>query len=149
STKLNGLVNMIKKGETWLINKEWFMDLAEKIIYHEYGNYLALNGIHSVKLSTRKEILERLSRGKQYMDDNFMTVADVNEVAVAGNLSEFHFFRSFRQAFNITPYQYLLNKRLEFARQMLEASDFSITEISARCNFPDLATFSKAFKRKF
>ena len=27
------------------IDKEWFLDLVEKIVYHEYGNYLALNGI--------------------------------------------------------------------------------------------------------
>jgi AraC family transcriptional regulator len=147
--KLNSLVDMIHRQETDLINKEWFLDLTEKIIYHSYGNYLALNGIQSVKLETRKELLRRLQMGKQFMDDNFLDVQDVSEVAVASNLSEFHFFRSFKQAFGITTYQYILNKKLELARTLLQDKNVSVTTIASTCNFPDLFTFSKAFKRHF
>jgi len=147
--KLNSLVDMIHQRETEAINKEWFLDLTEKIIYHSYGNYLALNGIQSVKLETRKELLRRLHMGKQFMDDNFLLINDIGEVAVASNLSEFHFFRSFKQAFGITTYQYILNKKLELARRMLQDNDTSITTIASICNFPDLFTFSKAFKRRF
>ena len=147
--KLDSLVNMIHHHDTDRINKEWFLDLTEKIIYHSYGNYLALNGIQSVKLETRKELLRRVNIGKQFMDDNFLTINDVSQVAVASNLSEFHFFRSFRQAFGTTTYQYILNKKLELARTMLQERDASITAIASICNFPDLFTFSKAFKRRF
>ena len=147
--KLNSLVDMIHQRETEAINKEWFLDLTEKIIYHSYGNYLALNGIQSVKLETRKELLRRVHLGKQFMDDNFLTINDITEVAVASNLSEFHFFRSYKQAFGITTYQYILNKKLELARRMLQDKDVSITAIASICNFPDLFTFSKAFKRRF
>jgi AraC-like DNA-binding protein len=147
--KLNSLVDMIHQRETEAINKEWFLDLTEKIIYHSYGNYLALNGIQSVKLETRKELLRRVHLGKQFMDDNFLTIKDITEVAVASNLSEYHFFRSYKQAFGITTYQYILNKKLELARRMLQDKDVSITAIASICNFPDLFTFSKAFKRRF
>jgi AraC-like DNA-binding protein len=147
--KLDSLVNMIHHHETDQINKEWFLDLTEKIIYHSYGNYLALNGIQSVKLETRKELLRRVNIGKQFMDDNFLNINDVGEVAVASNLSEFHFFRSFKQAFGITTYQYILDKKLELARAMLLGKESSITTIASICNFPDLFTFSKAFKRRF
>jgi len=140
---------MIHQHETGQINREWFLDLSEKIIYHSYGNYLALNGIQSVKLETRKELLRRVHTGKQFMDDNFLTINDVSEVALASNLSEFHFFRSFKQAFGITTYQYILNKKLELARTMLQNKYDSITTIASICNFPDLFTFSKAFKRRF
>jgi AraC family transcriptional regulator len=87
--------------------------------------------------------------GKQFMDENFLTINDVSEVALASNLSEFHFFRSFKQAFGTTTYQYILNKKLELARTMLQEKDASITAIASMCNFPDLFTFSKAFKRRF
>jgi len=147
--KLNTLVSMIHNGDTEQIDKGWFLDLAEKIIYHAYGNYLALNGIQSIKLETRKELLRRLYIGKQYMDENFLTISGIGEVALASNLSEFHFFRSFKQAFGTTTYQYILNKKLELARSMLTNHEIPITEIAATCNFPDLFTFSKAFKRHF
>lgn len=148
--KLNELVGHIRKGDaSKFINREWFLDLTEKIIYHEYGNYLALNGLHSVKAETKRELLRRLNQGKQFIDDHFLTINEMNEVAIACNLSEFHFFRSFRQAYNITPYQYVLNKRLTCALELIRKGTMSVTEISLHCNFPDLFTFSKAFKRRY
>jgi len=148
--KLKRLVTSITNGQAHQhINKEWFLDLVEKIIFHEYGNYLALNGIQSVKLETRKEILQRLNIARQYMNDSYLSIDEINQVAVFCNMSEFHFFRSFRQAFGISPYQYILNRRLETAKELLIAGDLSITDIAAHCNFPDIFTFSKAFKRRF
>lgn len=148
--KLDGLVASIKNGEAEkVIDKEWFLDLVEKIICHEYGNYLAMNGLHSVKLETRKELLRRLNSGRQFMNENYLNIDSIHEIATASNLSEFHFYRSFRQAYDITPYQYILNKRLELANELIRQGTMSITEISLHCNFPDLFTFSKAFKRKY
>ena len=148
--KLDVLAIAIRKNEAdQLIDKEWFLDLVEKIICHEYGNYLALNGLHSVKLETRKELLRRLWTGKQFMDENFLSINEISEVSLVSHLSEFHFFRSFRQAFGTTPYQYILNKRLSFAEQLIRNGRMSITDISLHCNFPDLFTFSKAFKRQY
>ncbi|MES1221495.1 MAG: AraC family transcriptional regulator [Bacteroidota bacterium] len=148
--KLDALVEAVKAGNAEeTINREWFLDLVEKIVYHEYGNYLALNGLNSVKVTTRKELLGRLNAGKQFMDEHFLTISGISEVSVISNLSEFHFFRSFKQAYRITPYQYLLNKRLEFANELIKNEDDSITDISLQCNFPDLFTFSKAFKRRY
>ena len=148
--KLNKLAEDIDNGSIdESINKEWFLDLVERIVYHEFGNYLALNGIHSVKPATKKEILERLKIARQYMDENFLQVEDIAEIASVCNLSEFHFFRSFRQAFGITPYQYVLKKRLELSRILLQNKELSLSKIAVQCNFPDLPTFSKAFKRQF
>src|SRR5436190_6608662 len=148
--KLNELVAAIAGGNAGQqIDKEWFLDLVERIIFHEYGNYLSLNGIRSVRMETRKEIFRRLKTAKQYMDDEFLGIDEINQVAKVCNMSEFHFFRSFRQAFNITPYQYILNKRLELAKLLLQKGQLSITQIAGYCNFPDVFTFSKAFKRQF
>lgn len=147
---LNELVVAIANGQTGeYINREWFLELVEKIIFHEYGNYLALNGLHSVKLETRKEILRRLKTARQFMDDEFLDIDEIKRVATICNMSEFHFYRSFRQAFSISPYQYLLNKRLEFATELIKRGDMPLTNIAAHCNFPDVFTFSKAFKRRF
>lgn len=150
SDKLNSLVSAIAVGQAHEhITREWFLDLAEKIIYHEYGNYLALSAIHSVKTETRKEILRRLKVAKQYMDDDFLHINEVNQVATACSMSEFHFYRSFKQVFGISPYQYLLSKRLNLAKELIEKNNISVTDAALQCNFPDIYTFSKAFKRKY
>jgi AraC family transcriptional regulator len=147
---LNDLVKAIANGQAHsYVDKEWFLDLIEKIIFHEYGNYLALNGILSVKPETRKELLRRLNVAKHYIDEQYLNIGEVSQVASYCAMSEFHFYRSFKQAFAISPYQYLLNKRLELARELIVAGNMSITSIAAHCNFPDIFTFSKAFKRQF
>jgi AraC family transcriptional regulator len=148
--KLKELVAAIGVGRAdEHVGREWFLDLVEKIIFHEYGNYMALNGLHSVRIETRKEILRRLRTAKQYMDDQFLSIDEVSQVANICNMSEFHFFRSFRQAFGITPYQYILDKRLALAKELLQKGQWSITHVACYCNFPDVFTFSKAFKRQF
>lgn len=148
--KLNELAHWIETGQaSRFINKEWFLDLVEKIIFHEYGNYLALNNLQATRLETRKEILRRLRVAKQYMDNCFLDIDEIKQVAAASSLSEFHFFRSFRQAFGITPYQYLISKRLDLAKELIRMGELSVTEIASHCNFADVFTFSKAFKRQF
>ena len=97
---------------------------------------------------------QRIIATPEYRKNNiwknlFYTIEDINEVAVHCNLSEFHFFRSFRQAYGITPYQFLLHKRLALADEFIRKGDMTITAVSAYCNFPDLFTFSKAYKRRF
>ena len=101
------------------------------------------------KKETRKEIFRRLKTAKQYIDEEFLCIDEISQVAKICNMSEFHFFRSFRQAFSITPYQYILHKRLQLAKELLLGDQLSVTQIAGHCNFPDVFTFSKAFKRKF
>lgn len=150
SGQLKELVAAIHYGKVdALVDKEWFLKLAEKIIYHEYGNYQSLNALSSLKPDTKKELLHRLKKAKNYMDEQFLFINDIQEVAIHCSLSEFHFFRSFRQAFAVTPYQYILRKRLELAAALLRQNKMSITAIALHCNFPDLFTFSKAFKKHY
>lgn len=131
------------------INEEWFLQLVELIIQQEKNNCIALNGLPAKKISTRKEVYERLLTAKAYMHDCNLQNPEISEIAKHCNLSVFHFFRSFRQAFGITPYQYLMQLRLDFAKQLLKEGDTSITDIAMHCGFPDVFTFSKAFRRNF
>jgi hypothetical protein len=94
--KLDELVAAIARGQApGYISKEWCLDLVEKIIFHECGNYPALNGIRSIKLEITKEILTRLKVAGQYMEAEYLSIEEINRVAVFCTMSEFHFFRSF------------------------------------------------------
>lgn len=148
--KINNLIPYISDNSVpeKKIGREVFLDLAEQIILLEKGNLLALNGLPSVKVSTRRETLARLKRGKEYIDDVFLKNPGIAEIATNCMMSEFHFLRSFRQAFGITPYQYMLTKRLEHARGLL-LQHKSIGKTALVCGFPDSKTFSKAFIRVF
>ena len=149
--QLQKLSNALRNGQYHpeMINDEWFLQLVELIILQEKGNYLSLNNIPAKKTATRKEIYERLLQGKQYMDAYYSLNPDIATVAQNCSLSTFHFFRSFRQAFGISPYQYMMQLRLKYALELMQDENYSLTDIASLCGFPDLFTFSKAFKREY
>jgi AraC family transcriptional regulator len=117
------------------------------MVYQEYGNYLALNDIHSVKPSTKKEVLERLQMAKEYIDGNFLQIAEIKEVADHCNMSEYHFFRRFKEVYKKTPYQYITENKMQLAKTLLLEKSHSISDIAILCSYPDVFTFSKAFKK--
>ncbi|MBO9683584.1 MAG: helix-turn-helix transcriptional regulator [Flavisolibacter sp.] len=60
---------------------------------------------------------------------------------------EYHFFRRFQEVYKKTPYQYITQQKMHLAKYLLLGSKHSISEIAFYCNFPDVFTFSKAFKK--
>jgi AraC-like DNA-binding protein len=145
--KLQGLLHTINTEDDVHVTREWFLDLSEKIVFQEYGNYLALNEINSVKISTKKEVLQRLQLAKEYMDVNFLQIAEIKEVASHCNMSEYHFFRRFKEVYKKTPYQYITERKMQMARELLLKKSNSVSEVAMQCSFPDVFTFSKAFKK--
>jgi AraC-like DNA-binding protein len=145
--KLLQLNYLIQAGTVIKPNKEWFLDLSERIIYQEYGNYLTPKEIKNVKASTRKEVLHRLQKAKEYIDTNFLQIKEIKEIADHCGMSEYHFFRRFKEVHKKTPHQYITEQKMHLAKYLLKGSKHSISEIALSCNFPDVFTFSKAFKK--
>jgi AraC-like DNA-binding protein len=135
--------------ETTALGEEWFFELAELIATQEQAHHRALRALDVVKRSTRDEIYRRLLRGREYMNEYYLQSPQIAQVAQQCFMSEFYFFRCFRQAFGITPHQYMLRKRLKLAAQLMEQKQMSISRVAMECGFPDLSTFSKTFKKHY
>lgn len=69
-------------------------------------------------------------------------------LANAAGLSEYHFLRMFKHSTGLTPHQYVINQRIERAKELLQKSDMSITEISYLLGFSTPAHFTHHFRRK-
>lgn len=150
ASRITKLANDIKTGKEIALSKDWFYGICEEIIYQQYGKYISYSNLSCVKDATKKEILRRLWAAKEFIDANFLQVSSMHEIANAACMSDYHFFRCFRVAYKTTPYKYILQKRLAYAQLlMLEIPGAGLKEIAARCGFPDIATFSKAYKRCF
>ncbi|HVF95950.1 MAG TPA: AraC family transcriptional regulator [Flavisolibacter sp.] len=99
--------------------------------------------------SVQQELALRLSKAKEVMDDACTESLSIEAIAQASLLSPSHFFRLFRQAYNISPYQYLLQRKLERAHYTLNQHQQSITATALHCGFADVASFSKAYKKQY
>jgi AraC family transcriptional regulator len=60
-------------------------------------------------------------------------------------LSISHFCRAFKQSFGISVHQYVIHRRIEFAKFLLKSSSSSLAEIALRSGFCDQAAFSRTF----
>lgn len=83
---------------------------------------------------------------KQYIDEHLCTDLRVKDIAMVACMSEFHFFRLFKEFFKITPHRYYLKRKTEMAARLLTTTSEPVSAISNKCGFRDLYTFSRIFK---
>jgi len=69
----------------------------------------------------------------------------LTELASEVGLSVFHFTRAFRETFGLSPYRYLLRRRLGQARDMLSAGEANLHLISRRCGFSSVPHLTNTF----
>lgn len=62
-------------------------------------------------------------------------------------LSARHFSRAFRHSFGTSPYRWLVERRVERARQLLAESVMPIAEIAVASGFADQSHFTRVFSR--
>lgn len=86
---------------------------------------------------------------KQIIEANLFAQINIEELAQKTNLSVSSFKREFAKLYNDTPANYIKNKKLEKAAELLLASDNRIADIAYECGFNDLANFTKSFHDKY
>ena len=78
-----------------------------------------------------------------------MTDLSLEKIAETAHLNTAYFLRSFKYFFKVTPYQYIIHRRLDEAKKLLENSKVSVTEVCFSVGYYDLTSFIKLFRNKF
>ena len=89
----------------------------------------------------------RILRAKAYMDANYKGGTCLAEAIAQSGLSARRFGDLFRDMFGLSPNRYLILRRIEQAKSMLETNCLSVTEVAELCGFSDVYYFSKVFKQ--
>jgi AraC family transcriptional regulator len=103
----------------------------------------------AAKRSTREELFRRLHIARDYIEASYLEKINLFTIADIANLSPHHFLRVFKQSFEITPYQFVTQKRLELAQKWLRETEKDVTDICFDLGFESLGTFSRSFKARF
>jgi AraC-like DNA-binding protein len=97
--------------------------------------------------STAPEVLERLNRARRFIDTCYDLPLNLEEISSHACFSRYHFLRLFRQAFNKTPHQYLVERRIERAKELLCSEDLRVTDVCFEVGFQSLGSFSSLFHK--
>lgn len=71
---------------------------------------------------------------------------DSGEMAAAACMSRFHYIRTFRRIYGVTPRQYLRDLRIAKAKALLKKG-LPVTQVCLDVGYESLATFSRSFRR--
>ena len=145
--QLSNAFESLNNGTTQ-INKELFYTVAECIVKDQSILFESFNSLKSVKTATNGRLFTFVYDAKNYMDDHFLEKINIENMAREAKLSEYHFIRLFKTVFNTTPYKYIVQKRLQFAIELLD-NHYSISDISVALGYADVPAFSNAFKQQF
>lgn len=83
----------------------------------------------------------------EYINEHLNQDIKLADLAELLGMSQFHFSHQFKQSMRIAPYQYLLQQRVERAKQLLKQTDRSIMEIAFLCGFNSHSHLSKQFRQ--
>jgi AraC family transcriptional regulator len=89
----------------------------------------------------------RLRRVIEKMRVDLGSELTLKALAMESGYSSNHFLRMFRASTGVSPYQYLLNLRVETAQAMLKDRSTKLIDIALACGFSSHAQFSRVFRR--
>jgi AraC family transcriptional regulator len=138
------------------VNDELTADAAGgRLAAESLANLLA---VHLIRTASAPRTLARRTDGAlpqrklravvEYIEEHLDAGLTLEQMAAAAHLSEYHFARQFKAATGVPPHQYVIERRVERAQQLLQPDgDLSLAEIAARAGFSDQSQFSHHFKR--
>ena len=84
---------------------------------------------------------------RKYLDENYTKQISLDGLSSMFYVNKFYLTRAFKEKYGATINNYLLNKRMMKAKELLRYSSTSIDEVSKNCGINDQNYFSRLFKK--
>ncbi len=138
-----------------MINVYKSHDEGKFLLLKSYAYQLIYQLIIEAKLSNIeffdvKKILHKdiIDECVEYLNTNYTEQIDVDNLANKFGLSKNHFSKIFKKMVGYAPLEYLINIRIQKAKELILENKYYINEISAMVGYEDYAYFSRLFKKK-
>lgn len=81
-----------------------------------------------------------------YIDNNLNNKIDIDELVQLTNWKKHHFIRIFSDYMGLTPYNYVLNSKIEHAKKLLANDEIKLEFIAYDLGFQSYVNFARTFK---
>lgn len=92
--------------------------------------------------------LESLQKALDYIEDHLLDSIEIEDIAKQGNVSVFHFQRSFTMLTEVTVGEYIRRRRLTLAAQEILRTNGKIIDLAYKYGYDTPEAFTKAFRRQ-
>ena len=167
SEEIFGSSNITFSNESFTASYEIRMLInlfLDEVRYNQYGQKFIIENLSMLIAGTlTREIkhnfptrahnvpegrIHNIKKVISYINENSTSDISFTDLANYAKMDRFGFIRSFKAYTGKTPYDYLLDLRINKAKKMLMTNKYSITEISMICNFSSHSHFTSTFRRK-
>jgi AraC family transcriptional regulator len=91
---------------------------------------------------------DRLRRAQAYVESHLDQELTVEDLAAAACYSEYHFSRAFKRSTGRSPYQYVIQRRMEVAARRLRSNPHeSVATVARAVGYASASQFSRQFKK--
>lgn len=90
---------------------------------------------------------EYVQKAVKFIDYNYSSSIDIEDVAASAGISRSHLYRIFMQHISMPPNEYLMRYRIQKAAALLETTHLSVGEVAYSTGFSDQLYFSRVFKK--
>jgi AraC-like DNA-binding protein len=90
-----------------------------------------------------------LGRVQEYIDSHLSEDLELEQLALTAGLSLHHFARAFKTSVGVPPHQFVLQRRLSLARDLLTSTDRPIADIAIAAGFSDQSHLARHFRQSF
>ena len=122
--------------------------MRDMYIYEKLVSLLSMimtETIYGFKENTKR--LYDVKEIKDYLDDNYLKEISLDSLSNRFYINKYYLTRLFKTTYGVTINNYMLNKRITIAKEMLRFSNKSVDEIANDCGISDSNYFSRTFKK--
>ena len=128
-------------------------EFSEKKIYFREKSSAMLKelliDIYRAELKKSENSSEAVEKAVMYIKSNYSEKISNKDIASVAGYHEYHLNRLFIKHTGMTMHRYILETRLEEAKNMLINSEMKIYQISEKCGFSSTAHFTSYFSKNF
>ena len=131
---------------------EWKMNTSAR---HSASMEAVYDAIYRIQKEIQSQYvtsdkLNMISSAVQEIEQNFnLPCLNVSDLADSCGMSEVYFRKIFIKRFGVSPKEYIIQKRMEYAQRLLLSGEFKMAEIAELCGYTEPCHFSREFKKRF
>jgi AraC-like DNA-binding protein len=143
--KVGALRDFCLAEKSYRLNQDNSLLTIKKVIYDILIRIVNDIDAKYTPNSKLEVILPAIKKLEEDFNQNDITVSSL---ASLSGVSEAYFRRLFNEKFGISPREFIIQKRIDYAKKLLKSGQFSVGEISLLCGYAEQCHFSREFYKR-